>query len=249
MRNKLLAAALTVLCVICAQSNQAAVGKRTILTAGEKVHPIRFRLGQSTILYLGFKPETVICGNTNYFNIQKIKEGVTIQPLANFATNLSILDKDKRYLFYLAPAMGLDADSFVDVRWVAESEMLPVEHLETAKVTKVREINQRVRISREIELVVLRQKGAQESPRRIFELELRNLGRSKFKTASLALIAMSGRRAIGGQVLVWEKDEVDTQSKTLGRLVLPRPSPTTAFDLVARYQGKDIVSRILGALR
>jgi len=248
MRSRFFVAFVAALCANSAGAAEVG-GKRTILTAGEKVHPIRFRLGQSTILYLGFKPETVICGNKNYFNIEKIKEGITIQPLANFATNLSILDKDRRYLFYLTPAGFSGVDAFVDVRWVPESEMLPVERLETAKVTQVREINSRVQVTREIELVVLRQKAVQGSPRRIFELELRNQSRAPLKTESLALIAMTGRTAIVGQVLVWEKDDLSAGSKMLGRLVFPKPLPSTALDLVVRYHGKDIVSRIPGGLR
>jgi hypothetical protein len=56
--------------------------KRTIYTSGDKVFPIYYQLGQSTILYFGVKPEVVICGNKNYFNIEKLKEGITSQPLA-----------------------------------------------------------------------------------------------------------------------------------------------------------------------
>jgi hypothetical protein len=46
--------------------------KRTILTSGDKVYTVHYQLGQSTILYFGEKPETVICGNRNYFQIEKI---------------------------------------------------------------------------------------------------------------------------------------------------------------------------------
>jgi hypothetical protein len=93
--------------------------KRTIFTSGEKVYPIRYQLGQSTVIDLGSKPEVVICGNKNYFNIEKLKTGITIQPLAQYSTNLTVLSGQKRFLFYLTPAGSLNPDGFVDVKWVS----------------------------------------------------------------------------------------------------------------------------------
>ncbi len=222
-------------------------GKRTILTAGETVHAIHFRLGQSTILYFGFKPDTVICGNKNYFNIEKLREGVTIQPLANFPTNLSILDKERRYLFYLTPAKGTAVDSFVDVIWVPENEMLPIERQRSSKVTRVQEIGRIIKIGRELDLVLLRQKSINGSSRRIFEFELRNRARTTLKTINIAAIAMVGRKALASQTFVWEKNEVASGMKMNGRLILPKLSHAS-FDLVVRFQGKDIVTQISGVL-
>ncbi len=222
--------------------------KRTILTSGEKVHRIGFQLGQSTVLYLGFKPETVICGNKNYFNIEKIKEGVTIQPLANFPTNLSILDKDRRYLFYLVPASGRAVDSFVDVKWIPESELLPVEKLSSTYSTKVSEIGSRVRVTKTVELTVLKQKAVDGSKRRIFEIELSNQSGETIKTEEIAVIAMNGKVAPRGQAIVWEDDEVRHKKKLLGRLIVPA-QVSKFFDLVVRFKGNDTRMKISGAFR
>lgn len=218
---------------------------RTILTSGDKVHRIGFTLGQSTVLYLGFKPETVICGNKNYFNIEKIKEGVTIQPLANFPTNLSIMDKEKRYLFYLVPASGKSADSFVDVKWIPQSEVLPVEKLSRSYSTKVSQIGQKIRVTQSLTLTVLRQKAVDGSKRRIFEVELSNEGKETISTENIAVIAMNGRTAPKGQAIVWEDDEVKKKKKLHGRLIVPAPMPRS-FDLVVRYNGNDSRLRVVG---
>jgi len=219
--------------------------KRTILTSGESVHTIHYQLGQSTILYLGTKPETVICGNKNYFNIEKIKEGITVQPLANFSTNLTILDQGRRYLFYLTPAAGRMADTFVDVKWISQSEVLPIEKLATSKSVKINEINQRVRISKDLELVILRQKVVSESKRRIFEVEIKNQGLLGIKTERLAILAMNGRSALTVQTMVWEEDEIKSRKFLKGRLIvgnfLGKP-----FDLVVRYRGYDTRATIRG---
>jgi hypothetical protein len=222
--------------------------KRTILTSGEKVHRIGFSLGQSTVLYLGFKPETVICGNKNYFNIEKIKEGVTIQPLANFATNLSIMDKDRRYLFYLVPASGRNVDSFIDVKWVPASEVLSVERLSSTYSTKISEIKSRIRVTKTIDLTVLRQKAVYGSSRRIFEIELNNTSGETIKTEEIAVIAMLGKTAPRGQAVVWEDDEVRNKKKLLGRLIVP-VTISKSFDLVVRYKGNDTRMKISGGFR
>lgn len=221
--------------------------KRTILTSGEKVHRIGFSLGQSTIIYLGFKPETVICGNKNYFNIEKIKEGVTIQPLANFPTNLSIMDKDKRFLFYLVPASGRAVDSFVDVKWIPESELLPVEKLSSTYATKVTDIKTRIKVTKTVELTVLRQKAVDGSKRRIFEIELSNTSGETIRTEEIAVIAMNGKTAPKGQALVWEDSEVKNKKKLIGRLIVP-VSIGRSFDLVVRFKGNDTRTKI-GGLR
>lgn len=219
--------------------------KRVILTSGEKVYKIGFSLGQSTIIYLGFKPETVICGNKNYFNIEKFKEGVTVQPLAKFPTNLSIIDKDKRFLFYLVPASGRAVDSFVDVKWIPESEVLPVEKLKGAHSTKVSEMTTHVRITKDIELIVFRQKLVDGSQRRILEFELLNQSGVTIKTEEIAIIAMNGKKAPRGQALVWEHDEVRHKKKLFGRLIVP-VSIGRSFDLVVRFKGSDTRTRIVG---
>lgn len=221
--------------------------KRTILTSGEKVHRIGFSLGQSTIIYLGFKPETVICGNKNYFNIEKIKEGVTVQPLANFPTNLSIMDKGKRYLFYLVPATGRAVDSFIDVKWIPESELLPVEKLSSTYGTKVSEIKNRIKVTKTVELTVLRQKAVDGSRRKIFEIELSNESGQIISTEEIAVVAMNGKTAPKGQALVWENDEVKHKKKLLGRLIVP-VSIGRSFDLVVRFKGNDTRTKI-GGLR
>jgi len=221
--------------------------KRTILTGGDKVHTIRFQLGQSTVIYLGFKPETVICGNKNYFNIEKIKEGITVQPLTNFSTNLTILNAGRRYLFYLTPASGQKPDGFVDVKWVSQAEALPVERLSSSVITRVVELNQKVKLGKDIELVTTREKITDGSKRHIFELELRNNSSKVIQTLSLDVFAMNGKQAMPNQTTVWELEAVQPKKVLKGRIILNEVKFKT-LDLIVRYQGHDTRLTLKGAV-
>lgn len=212
--------------------------KRTILTAGEAVQTIRYQLGQSTVLYLGLRPETVICGNKNYFNIEKIKEGVTIQALANFSTNLTILDHGRRYLFYLTPSGAKTPDTFVDVKWISQADIFPIEKLPSSKLMQVFEINQSVAIARNVELTILRQKWTDGSKRRIFELELKNKSPGSFLSQNIAVLAMNGRRAFSKQATVWEGDEALAKQILRGRLIVER-TLYKGVDFVVRFKERD----------
>ncbi len=218
--------------------------KRVILTSGESVHTIRYKLGQSTIIYLGSKPETVICGNKNYFNIEKIKEGVTIQPLGNFSTNLSILDRDRRYLFYLTPALGLTADTFVDVKWISTADLRPVEKISDAKSVRVSEIGQKIQVAKGVELAIERQKLIDGEKRQILDLELSvsspviNVG-----TKEIEVLAMKGKAAYPAQTLVWEGPIATAKRPLRGRIIIA-DAKLQGAQLLVRFGGREIRTTI-----
>jgi len=196
----------------------ASIGeKRTILTSGDKVQTIRYQQGQSTVLYFGMKPETVICGNKNYFHIDKIKEGITIQGVSNQSTNLTVLSQGKHYLFYLTPANGGRPDTFVDVRWVPESEAQPVSSEKAKQV--VRELSGHLSL------------GA------ILEFELKNTGKTPLKVSDVEIQGLKGKHALSHQVSVIEIDEVKPGGLSRGRLIVTGERLNGAA-LVIKYQGK-----------
>lgn len=228
-------------------SNASTAGeKRTIMTSGEKVYPIRYQLGQSTIFYFGFKPETVICGNKNYFNIEKIKDGITVQPLSNLSTNLTVISGTKRYLFYLTPAGGARPDGFVEVRWVPPSLALPVKPLVAHATTVAREIGQRVKFGAEGELILLQEKKIDGGKRRIFELEIRNLGKKSISTREVEVVAVRGSMPISSQVTIWEDDEIGSRRSTKGRLITSNDGSKLLLNLVIGFRGNNTKIQVKG---
>ncbi len=211
--------------------------KRTILTSGEKVYPVRYQLGQSTIFYFGFKPETVICGNKNYFNIEKIKDGITVQPLATFSTNLTVISGKRRYLFFLTPANGASPDGFVEVRWVPPSAALPLRSVTNGVSVTAREIDQKVKLRSEAELTLLQEKSMDGGKRKIFELELRNLSKKPISTREVEVVAVRGTTPLASQVTVWEEEEVEAKKSLKGRVITSTDSAKFLLSLIVGFRG------------
>ncbi len=221
--------------LIMSLANASVGEKRTILTSGEKVHTIRYQLGQSTVLYFGLKPETVICGNKNYFRIEKIKEGITIQAGSNFSTNLTVLSQGRRYLFYLTPSGGAKPDTFVEVRWVPPSETKRLLVTDTVSKQIVRELKGNIRLA-DIELTLLRGVTFSNSSRTIFEFELKNTGKGQLKTPEIqiALQQKSGT-SLKRQTVAFEVDELKPGSSTKGRMIVIGKIPAGS-SLTVKYQ-------------
>ena len=213
--------------------------KRTILTSGEKVHAVRYQLGQSTLLYFGFKPETVICGNKNYFNIEKIKDGITVQPLSNFSTNLTVINGARKYLFFLTPSGGVRPDGFVDVRWVPPSSAKPVRSVTNRVSETVREIGQKIKLRSDAELTVLQEKTTNGGKRRIFELELKNLSRKAISTREVEVLAVRGITPLESQATVWEEDQVGPRKTLRGRVIASTDAARVLLGLVVGFRGSN----------
>jgi hypothetical protein len=191
--------------------------KRTILTSGDKVYTIHYQLGQSTILYFGMKPETVICGNKNYFHIDKLKEGLAIQGVSTLSTNLTVLSQGKRFLFYLVPAGGLAPDAFVEVHWIPSEEAVLAVNKNPREVVK--ELHGRLRLA-ELEVQMLRQITVSDGKRSILEFEVRNSGRAPVKATDISVVAQKSGRVMSHQVSAFESDDIASAATIKGRLIL-----------------------------
>lgn len=210
--------------------------KRTILTSGEKVYPIRYQLGQSTVLYFGLRPETVICGNKNYFNIEKIKDGITIQPLSNFSTNLTVMAQGRRYLFFLTPATG-QPDGFVEVKWIPPAQVRSIKRLAGQDAEVVREIGQKTKLAGSVELAVLREKTLDKGKRRIFEIELKNGSGKSIPANQFEVVASLAGVPLPRQVVAWEADDMKAKGRLRGRVIVS-DHKGKALSLAVGYQGK-----------
>lgn len=240
MRNRFIVLMASLLSIMTAK---ASIGeKRTILTSGDKVHTVHYQLGQSTVLYFGMKPETVICGNRNYFHIDKLREGITIQALSTVSTNLTVLSQGKRFLFYLTPTVNGSPDTFIDVRWVPDQEAKPAVVSNTKQVVK--ELSGGVSLG-SLDVKLIREIIIDDGKRTILEFEIANSSKNPVTTSSLSLLAIKSKNPLPRQVSVFEQEELKPNSKVNGRLIITGGTLKNA-SLVVKYQGQ--TSKVLGGL-
>lgn len=216
--------------------------KRTILTSGEKVHTVRYQLGQSTILYFGMRPETVICGNKNYFHIDKLKEGLTIQALSNFSTNLTVFSNGKRFLFYLVPAVGQKPDALVDVRWVPEDELKVLSGSDARQTVK--ETKQKAKVS-DLDFELQRVITVANSKRTILEFLVKNHKKESVSTSAIVVAVVRGNSEVKKNTLIFEKDEIPPGEAVSGRLIVTGENAKGA-SIVVGYGGRK--AKIQGGL-
>lgn len=210
--------------------------KRTILTSGDKVYPIYYQLGQSAVLYLGLKPETVICGNKNYFNIEKLKEGLTIQPLANISTNLTVLSQDRRYLFYLTPSKNGQIDTFIDVKWIPEAEQRPIAKSGLITKESIRELGQKLNVG-VLEIQLKKMVGLSITKRSIVEFTIKNNSTGVVKTSGIELMVTKANRPVEHQVYAFDSDIIKGHGMIQGRVIVTGVDLGGA-SLLFSYQGK-----------
>jgi hypothetical protein len=211
--------------------------KRTILTSGDKVYTIHYQLGQSTVLYFGMKPETVICGNKNYFVVDKIKEGITIQPLGSFSTNLTVMSQGRRYLFYLTPAKNGLFDTFVDVRWVPEQESRPVAKIDTKSSEAVREIGGSMSVG-SAEIHLKRSIQISTVNRSILEFEIKNSDKETIKSVELEMMVVKANAPLVHQVSVVEVDQIKPGMTTRARVIVNGENGNKGWSLIVSFHGK-----------
>ena len=89
---------------------------RTVYVNNEKMEPIYYSLGKSSILRFTERPRKVVVGNKNYFQIEFIGNDVTIQPLGQAHTNVFVYTEYQVYGFLLRPTNSR-YDDLVNVKW------------------------------------------------------------------------------------------------------------------------------------
>jgi hypothetical protein len=181
----------------------------------------------------------VICGNKNYFNIEKLKDGITIQPLSNFSTNLTVMTQGRRYLFFLTPVNAGRPDGFVEVKWVPSMQIRPVRPLASLGSATALSIGQKVKLGGDLELVIVSEKNSKTDNRRIFEMELRYQGDKPVKTNGIEVVAAINGHPLDRQVLAWETEELKNKSTAKGRVIITGYLEKS-LNLVVGYQGRSI---------
>ena len=90
---------------------------RTLEVDDKAMHPIWLKKGASSVIRFPEKPERVVVGNKNYFNIEFVGDDLAIQPQLDMITNLFVYGNRRVYGFILKPSPTLAYDDLVKVIW------------------------------------------------------------------------------------------------------------------------------------
>ena len=92
-------------------------GIREVYVNAKKMQTIYLKMGQSTVLRFREKPEKVVVGNSNYYNVEFINSDITLQPQEAVPTNLFVYGEYHTFGFNLKVNHGSRFDDLVEVRW------------------------------------------------------------------------------------------------------------------------------------
>ena len=101
---------------------------RTLKMNDKKMERVNLSLGKSTVLrFKSGRPQKIVVGNKNYYQIEFIGNDVTIQPLAVIPTNLFVYTEYQVYGFLLTTKKFGFYDDLVNVKWRSDYvKYLPV---------------------------------------------------------------------------------------------------------------------------
>ena len=104
--------------LISTSADLALAGKvRALRATDNEMVPIYMKMGRSTVIRFREKPQKVVVGNQNYFNIEFIGKDVTLQPQAIVTSNLFVYTKNHTYGFLLRVGEHGGYDDLVKVEW------------------------------------------------------------------------------------------------------------------------------------
>lgn len=88
---------------------------KTVQLSEHQIYPLMLALGKTTLLRFSEKPQKLIIGNKNYFNIENNGTDIALQPLGKVATNLFVYTNDQTFSFTIKVCENCASDDFVNV--------------------------------------------------------------------------------------------------------------------------------------
>ena len=110
-------------------------------------------------------------------------------------------------------------DTFIDVRWIPESESRVLANAGAKSKETVRGLSQSMRLGT-LDFKLKRQIQIETAKRSILEFEVRNSSRNIVKTSQIEVLAVKGGHPMDHQASVFEQDELKSGAVTTGRLIV-----------------------------
>ncbi|MBY0386309.1 hypothetical protein K2X05_14220 [bacterium] len=88
---------------------------KTVNLREHEIYPLKLVLGKTTLLRFSEKPQKIIFGNKNYFNIENSDRDVAIQPLSQVATNMFVYTEKQTFGFDVSVCDQCLGDDFIKI--------------------------------------------------------------------------------------------------------------------------------------
>ncbi|MBY0385365.1 hypothetical protein K2X05_09420 [bacterium] len=88
---------------------------KTVNLSENEIYPLKLVLGKTTLLRFSEKPQKIIFGNKNYFNIENSEKDVALQPLSRVSTNMFVYTEKQTFGFDVSVCESCYGDDFIKV--------------------------------------------------------------------------------------------------------------------------------------
>lgn len=124
--------------VLCLLQSLYVYGRdiKTVNLSENEIYPLKLVLGKTTLLRFSEKPQKIIFGNKNYFNIENADRDVALQPLSRVSTNMFVYTEKQTFGFDVTVCESCRGDDFIKVFSKTEK---PKEIYQTAEVDEFKE--------------------------------------------------------------------------------------------------------------
>ncbi|MCB9072305.1 MAG: hypothetical protein H6623_01690 [Bdellovibrionaceae bacterium] len=198
---------------------------KTVNLSENEIYPLTLVLGKTTLLRFSEKPQKIIFGNKNYFNIENADRDVALQPLSRVSTNMFVYTEKQTFGFDVSVCESCRGDDFIKV---------------FAKSEKPNEVYQKIEVDEFIEksfkkdLSIKDLKFSFQKVKSNSDIVLIDfIATAKKSTSSKTIkISMKGKDPPKLDV-VFENATIDKE-KVRGRIVVYQ-NPKRSFDLSIQY--------------
>lgn len=207
-------------CMLFLTGKSFAGNVRTVETNEALMKPIRLSLGQSTVLRFRDKPQKVIVGNQNYYNIEFVGNDLAIQPLANVDTNLFVYcDYGRVYGFLLNVISSRSYDDLVNVKWRPKNT---IKISSKPKVKKRTEhlFNKILKITNTLQVKVEKVLKNEALGLYFIDMKISNLDKQEADLAKLKIFATRSNKMLSDQKIVKMKETLTPNEETQARMIL-----------------------------
>ncbi|MBY0384100.1 hypothetical protein K2X05_02985 [bacterium] len=104
---------------------------KTVSLSENEIYPLKLVLGKTTLLRFSEKPQKIIFGNKNYFNIENADRDVALQPLSKVSTNMFVYTEKQTFGFDVSVCESCRGDDFIKVFSKTEKSREVYQNVET----------------------------------------------------------------------------------------------------------------------